>query len=125
VKRPKALLLDLDGTLVDSRDDIATSLNAALAVHRIPPLELSRVYPMIGDGARVLVTRALAAAGSNAPIDDVLATFQSRYADEPCVHTKLIDGANRDVTFSGTVEDGSGNRRVETAGDGCCEGENR
>jgi phosphoglycolate phosphatase len=93
VKRPKALLLDLDGTLVDSRDDIATSLNAALAVHRIPPLELSRVYPMIGDGARVLVTRALAAAGSNAPIDDVLATFQGRYADEPCVHTTLLDGA--------------------------------
>lgn len=91
--RPKALLLDLDGTLVDSRDDIATSLNAALAVHGITPLELSRVYPMIGDGARVLVTRALAAAGSNAAIEDVLATFQDRYADEPCVHTKLIDGA--------------------------------
>lgn len=93
VKRPKALLLDLDGTLVDSRDDIATSLNAALAVHGIAPLELSRVYPMIGDGARVLVTRALVAAGSRVSVDELLATFGSRYADEPCVHTKLLDGA--------------------------------
>jgi hypothetical protein len=41
-----------------------------------------------------------------------------------CGVTELIDGANRDVTFSGAVEDGGGNRRVETAGDGCCEGEN-
>jgi phosphoglycolate phosphatase len=92
-RRPKALLLDLDGTLVDSRDDIASSLNAALALHGIAPLELPRVYPMIGDGARVLVTRALAAAGSSVPVDDVLAAFGARYADEPCVRTTLLDGA--------------------------------
>jgi hypothetical protein len=41
-----------------------------------------------------------------------------------CGVTKLIDGANGDVTFSGAVEDGSGNLRVETAGDGCCQREN-
>jgi phosphoglycolate phosphatase len=100
VKRPKALLLDLDGTLVDSRDDIAISLNAALSVHGVAPLPLPRIYTMIGDGARVLVTRALAAAGSDVPVDDVLATFGSRYADEPCVHTKLMDGA-KDVFACG------------------------
>lgn len=98
--KPKALLLDLDGTLVDSRDDIAASLNAALAAHGIAPLDVSRVYPMIGDGARVLVTRALAAAGAKLDVDDVLATFQSRYQDEPCVQTKLFDGA-KDVFACG------------------------
>lgn len=90
---PKALLLDLDGTLVDSRDDIATALNASLAAHGIAPLELSRIYSMIGDGARVLVTRALAAARSSASVDEVLATFGGLYAEEPCVHTKLFAGA--------------------------------
>lgn len=93
--RPRALLLDLDGTLVDSRDDIATSLNAALAAHGIAALEpLSRVYPFIGDGARVLVTRALAAAGHPAAtVEEVLATFATQYGGEPCVHTTLLDGA--------------------------------
>lgn len=100
MKKPRALLLDLDGTLVDSRDDIATSLNAALEAHGITPLELPLVYPMIGDGARVLVTRALAAARSAASVDDVLATFGARYADEPCVHTKLLEGA-KDVFACG------------------------
>jgi phosphoglycolate phosphatase len=91
--KPKALLLDLDGTLVDSRDDIATALNAALSVHGIAPLEVSRVYPMIGDGARVLVTRALAAAGANVEVEPVLETLKTHYAEHPCVKTKLLDGA--------------------------------
>jgi phosphoglycolate phosphatase len=93
VSPPKALLLDLDGTLVDSRDDIAASLNAALAVHRIAALPRSRVYPLIGDGARVLVTRALAAAGSDADVDAVLDSLKAHYTDHPCVRTKLLDGA--------------------------------
>lgn len=90
---PKALLLDLDGTLVDSRDDIATALNAALAAHGIAPLALPRVYPMIGDGVRVLVTRALAAAGSDEDADAVVDTLKEQYAEHPCVRTKLLDGA--------------------------------
>jgi phosphoglycolate phosphatase len=91
--KPKALLLDLDGTLVDSRDDIAAALARAFIAHDIAPLERSRVYGFIGDGARVLVTRALAAAGSNASIDAVLETLQSDYAAHPCEHTRLFDGA--------------------------------
>jgi HAD superfamily hydrolase (TIGR01509 family) len=91
--KPKALLLDLDGTLVDSRDDIATALNAALSVHGVAPLAFPRVYGMIGDGARMLVTRALAAAESSVSIDAVLATLNAQYSQHPCVQTKLLDGA--------------------------------
>jgi len=91
--KPRALLLDLDGTLVDSRDDIAAALNRALAAHGIARLERAQVYAMIGDGARMLVTRALAAARSTAPVDAVLETLTSDYAANPCEHTKLLDGA--------------------------------
>ena len=91
--KPKALLLDLDGTLVDSRDDIATSLNAALSVHGVAPLPFERIYGFIGDGARVLVRRALEAAGSNVDADAVSATLSSHYSEHPCVRTKLLDGA--------------------------------
>jgi phosphoglycolate phosphatase len=90
---PRALLLDLDGTLVDSRRDIAVSCNAALAAHGIAPLEPARILTMVGDGARALVTRALAAAGSGADVERVLASFREHYEAHPCVHTVVCDGA--------------------------------
>jgi phosphoglycolate phosphatase len=93
--RPAALLVDLDGTLVDSRRDIAESCNAALAAHGIAPIEpASRIVAMVGDGARALVARALAAAGSTEDVDRVRATFEAHYAAHPCEHTVLLDGAH-------------------------------
>jgi phosphoglycolate phosphatase len=47
---------------------------------------------MIGDGARALVARALGNAPDGA-VEATLATFQLRYAERPCVHTTLLDGA--------------------------------
>ncbi|MBX3209001.1 MAG: HAD hydrolase-like protein [Labilithrix sp.] len=58
--RCRALLFDLDGTLVDSRRDIAAALNVALEAVGHAPLPLEAIVPMIGDGARTLVARALA-----------------------------------------------------------------
>ena len=92
---PRALLLDLDGTLVDSRLDIATSCNAALAAHGIAPIEpASRIFGMVGDGVRALVVRALAASGSDADVEAVRATFEEHYARHPCVHTTLLPGVD-------------------------------
>ena len=54
----RAVLFDLDGTLVDSREDIAVALNEALSAHDLGALPLEAILPMIGDGARALVTRA-------------------------------------------------------------------
>jgi phosphoglycolate phosphatase len=58
---PGTILFDLDGTLVDSAPDIATALNRVLASAELAPFSLPEVTAMIGDGARVLVERALAA----------------------------------------------------------------
>ena len=56
------LLLDLDGTLVDSAPDLAASLNRVIAPANAPftPAEIA---PMIGDGAGALARRAMAARG--------------------------------------------------------------
>ncbi|CAN5924866.1 phosphoglycolate phosphatase [soil metagenome] len=96
--RPRALLFDLDGTLVDSRGDIAAACNAALVAHGRPALPVAAILPMVGDGARALVARALSsfAPPSDALLVDALATFGAYYLAHPCVHSVLLPGA-RDV----------------------------
>lgn len=60
---PKAVLFDLDGTLVDSAPDITAAVNELLATRRLPPLDVPRVTAMIGNGMEKLVERAFAASG--------------------------------------------------------------
>ena len=56
---PRLLVFDLDGTLIDSRKDLANSVNAMLAHVGKPELPLGVVESYIGDGATMLVRRAL------------------------------------------------------------------
>lgn len=96
--RPRALVFDLDGTLVDSREDIAAACNAALAAVGRAGLPLPALLPMIGDGARSLVVRALAAADAprdEAVVADALDAFRDYYLAHPCTATRLLPGAER------------------------------
>jgi len=63
-RSPKAILFDLDGTLVDSAPDIAAAVNELLAGRGLPPLGVGQVKAMIGGGVGKLVERAFAASGS-------------------------------------------------------------
>ncbi len=58
--RPAALVFDLDGTLIDSRRDIATAINRMRNDLDLEPLALDQVVTLVGEGAKVLVRRALA-----------------------------------------------------------------
>jgi phosphoglycolate phosphatase len=53
------LIFDLDGTLIDSKRDLADAVNAMRGFMDLPPLEDERVYSYVGNGAPVLVRRAL------------------------------------------------------------------
>lgn len=75
---PTLIVFDLDGTLVDSRRDIAEAMNEALTAWGAPALPEVALGRMVGDGAGVLVARACAAAGLPMPADG-LAQFLSRY----------------------------------------------
>jgi phosphoglycolate phosphatase len=85
----RAAIFDLDGTLVDSLDDIASALGAALAAHGLPVPDVAAVRAMVGDGARVLVERAVAGRAEVAP---VLATFRDAYRARPIGTTRLYPG---------------------------------
>ena len=90
---PYALLVfDLDGTLVDSRRDLADSANALLAEHGAMPLPVDAVARMVGEGARVLIERAFAAAGLGAPPSTALPRFLELYDERLDVHTRPYHG---------------------------------
>ena len=52
------LIFDLDGTLADTKDDIATAVNLTLREFKLPPKEPATIYGYVGDGVRKLLQRA-------------------------------------------------------------------
>jgi len=92
------MLFDLDGTLIDSRADLARSINMMLADLGRPPLSESLISSFVGDGVWVLVYRSLKATDPNGkPPDDALhklgiETMRRRYSDQMLVSTHLFPG---------------------------------
>ncbi|MDA1305877.1 MAG: HAD hydrolase-like protein [Acidobacteria bacterium] len=74
------VVFDLDGTLVDSREDLAASTNDVLIGLGADPLPTPAIVRMVGEGARTLVHRALVAARCDADLDAALAAFHQHYA---------------------------------------------
>ncbi len=85
----RAVVFDLDGTLIDSEPDIRGALNRLLAERGLAPLPATIVTKMIGDGVRVLVERGLAHYGQPATAADVaayLADYEAHAVDETAVY---------------------------------------
>jgi phosphoglycolate phosphatase len=84
-------VFDLDGTLVDSRRDIAESANALLEACGARPLSEEAIGRMVGSGAATLVARAFAAAGTERP-PDALERFLAIYDTRLLRHTRPYPG---------------------------------
>lgn len=92
----KALLFDLDGTLVDSVPDIAAATNQLLDSEGHAPLEVDEVRRMIGHGIPKLVERALAARGrvlDAEALAPLVARMNAFYGDNLTGRTTLLPGA--------------------------------
>lgn len=85
------LVLDLDGTLVDSVPDLRASLNRLVATRGLAPFGAPEVTAMVGDGAAVLVRRAMAARGREASAAD-LEDFLADYGANAAVETRAFPG---------------------------------
>jgi phosphoglycolate phosphatase len=95
--KPQLLIFDLDGTLVDSRADLATAVNLMRAHYTLPPLSLDTVTRCIGNGVRVLVTRALD--GTGIDIDQALTIqrplYNAHLTDQTSLYPGVRDGLER------------------------------
>lgn len=92
----RALVFDLDGTLVETAADIHAVLAEVLADAGLAAPALPAVRGMIGDGAKVLVQRALVAIGQpgdRAVVDALHDRFRDRYALIPCRFSAPYPGA--------------------------------
>jgi phosphoglycolate phosphatase len=87
----RLIVFDLDGTLVDSREDIADSANATLVSYGAQPLSEDAIGRMVGDGAPTLIARAFVAAGLARPVD-ALDRFLTIYDGRLLNHTRAYDG---------------------------------
>lgn len=98
--RPGAFIFDLDGTLVDSRQDIAAAANVARAAVGLGPLDEPVLRGYVGDGVNLLLRRALghdAAAGTLADEHDprlaaALDAYLDHYGRHLLDHTRPYDG---------------------------------
>ncbi len=86
----KAVLFDLDGTLLDTLPDIHFHLNQTLKAFSYPEISLKETQRLVGDGARKLVERALPEGANN--VDECYAHFHQIYANSDNSRTKLFEG---------------------------------
>ena len=75
----RLVAFDLDGTLVDSHRDIADATNAAIADLGGRPLEMSAITSLVGEGAAVLIRRAMDRAGLKVDLREALERFLIHY----------------------------------------------
>jgi phosphoglycolate phosphatase len=120
------LIFDLDGTLVDSKLDLVHSVNAARGLMNLPPISGELVSSYVGNGAPVLMRRALGPEASEADVARGLEFFLSYYRTHMLDNTRLYPGVkealdllrdagvkmavltNKPVRFSRSIVEGLG-----------------
>ena len=88
----KALVFDLDGTLIDSKLDLVNSVNATLREMKREALPTDVVASYVGSGAPVLIRRSLGGNPSEEELKRALAFFLVHYEEHKLEHTRLYPG---------------------------------
>jgi phosphoglycolate phosphatase len=96
---PDLIMLDLDGTLVDSVPSLALAINDMLALQAVDPVDEDLVRAWVGNGASKLVERALAQVALDVSFDEAynafLAAYQHRLSERLVLYSGVIEFLNQ------------------------------
>ena len=87
MKRFKNYIFDLDGTLLDTLDDLTASTNYALHEFEMPVYSRDQIRMFVGNGVRKLIERAVPGGATNEKFEEVLSVFQQHYLQHGMDHT--------------------------------------
>ena len=93
-RRFDAVIFDLDGTLLNTLDDLADSINAALEKYGYPTHSREAVRTFVGSGSEMLVRRALAPVTDEQIVAEVHRSFKEIYQQMMKNKTAPYDGIN-------------------------------
>lgn len=88
----KAIIFDLDGTLLDTLQDLCISVNHALQVCGMPGRSLAEVRRFVGNGVRLLVARAVPEGCAPEAEEECFRQFRLHYVEHCLDHTALYPG---------------------------------
>ena len=88
----KLVIFDLDGTLIDSERDLAASVNAMLVRYGRKELPMEVIGTYIGDGAPMLIRRALGDPSDRDFLQEALNFFLTHYREHKLDTTRMYDG---------------------------------
>ena len=91
----KTIIFDLDGTLLDTLEDLKNSVNYSLEKYHYPTRTLAEVRDFIGNGVKVLLTRAFPVNTPITLIEEALIVFREHYAkhmyDNTCLYPGILE----------------------------------
>ncbi|MDE3166572.1 MAG: HAD-IA family hydrolase [Acidobacteriota bacterium] len=91
------LIFDLDGTLIDSKLDLAHAVNATRSHMGMPALDYERVYSYVGNGAPLLIRRALGEQAAEQQVEEALEFFLEYYREHYLDYTVLYPGVRESL----------------------------
>src|SRR5438270_12401878 len=106
----KLLIFDLDGTLVDSRVDLIQSVNAMLQHFHRPELPGDVIASYVGDGAPMLVRRALGDPDDERFVQEALEYFLAYYRVHNIDNTHVYEGVKEALDRISALHDGTDRR---------------
>src|SRR5437660_5384095 len=106
IEQIRLLIFDLDGTLIDSRTDLTNAVNAMLRHYGRPELPCELISTYIGDGAPMLVRRALGDPDDQKFVDEALLFFLGYYREHKLDNTYVYDGVKESLAAIRDAQNG-------------------